>query len=467
MAVAACAAGPVTYAPRAGYPPVPIAFRSEGPICLALSGGGMRAASHSMGVMAALADAGWLERVEAISGVSGGSWAMSWYVAQAHANRSSDRGELLTELFHENGPFQMHVERRARLFPPWLLAGGVAVHLFFSALTLPFRVAARLLDLPELAPNPQDLLLQRAYEESLVETFLTPIVAIEGELVRAPTSAPGDAERLLGDRDPVPSLDELSVGVPEVTFNMTMVPKDGRVRFEVGSRGRWGVAQPARHDPRWEKQLELNYSLAVSSAAADMRGLGLGRLELLELLFGSAMGRDWESVGSTVYLTDGGHLENLGLPALVDRGCERIVVVDSGYDPDGVLEDLSDVENFLPAGMSLNLRRPTEPMHSSSNPVFMAEICRAEQLVAEAIVVKLWRDDDVRYPASVEEWATSCGRCVFPQVSTFDQNFSVEQFRAYRDLGRENLRRAISESGTLSTPERTCSTGDGKPRLSR
>src|SRR5262249_50908535 len=44
-----------------------------------------------------------------------------------------------------------------------------------------------------------------------------------------------------------------------------------------------------------------------------------------------------------VYLSDGGHFENLGVYEMVLRRCHCIVVVDAGADPNYTLEDLGNV----------------------------------------------------------------------------------------------------------------------------
>ena len=55
-----------------------------------------------------------------------------------------------------------------------------------------------------------------------------------------------------------------------------------------------------------------------------------------------------EALGKTtdenkwVYLSDGGHFENLGLYEMVMRRCKRIIVVDGGCDLDFKLEDLGN-----------------------------------------------------------------------------------------------------------------------------
>ena len=63
-----------------GNPPDP-----ENSIGLAMSGGGIRSAFVNIGVMKSLHEAGLLQRFDYISSVSGGSYAMSWYIDQVVA----------------------------------------------------------------------------------------------------------------------------------------------------------------------------------------------------------------------------------------------------------------------------------------------------------------------------------------------------------------------------------------------
>ena len=52
--------------------------------CLALSGGGIRSAAFGIGVLKGLHEKGVLDRIDIISGVSGGSFALSWYYFQQY-----------------------------------------------------------------------------------------------------------------------------------------------------------------------------------------------------------------------------------------------------------------------------------------------------------------------------------------------------------------------------------------------
>ena len=49
---------------------------------MALSGGGIRSAAYSIGVMKGLAQKGILQEIDIMSSVSGGSYALSWFYTQ-------------------------------------------------------------------------------------------------------------------------------------------------------------------------------------------------------------------------------------------------------------------------------------------------------------------------------------------------------------------------------------------------
>ena len=82
-------------------------------LALALSGGGMRSASFSIGVMAGLEEVNELQNIDVISSSSGGSYANSWYFLQSvyGSCRPTAKG-----LFDPLGPYQRHLENKGALF---------------------------------------------------------------------------------------------------------------------------------------------------------------------------------------------------------------------------------------------------------------------------------------------------------------------------------------------------------------
>ena len=95
-----------------------------------------------------------------------------------------------------------------------------------------------------------------------------------------------------------------------------------------------------------------------------------------------------------VFLSDGGHFENLGLYEMVARRCRRIVVVDGGCDHDYAFEDLGNAIRRMridlgipiefPDGLSMtrkgeahgNLHAALGRIHYEAlDPAFLPAIC--------------------------------------------------------------------------------------------
>ena len=69
-----------------------------------------------------------------------------------------------------------------------------------------------------------------------------------------------------------------------------------------------------------------------------------------------------------VYLSDGGHFENLGLYEMVRRRCRFIVVSDAGCDPDFAFEDLGNAVRKIEIDLGVPIRfhglAQLKPRHS-------------------------------------------------------------------------------------------------------
>lgn len=85
-----------------------------------LSGGGNRSAAFAIGVLRAMHESGLLAKVDVISAVSGGSYALSWLLSQPLYHRATlDNpkamlGRVQGEMFDLDGPFQRHLAERAK-----------------------------------------------------------------------------------------------------------------------------------------------------------------------------------------------------------------------------------------------------------------------------------------------------------------------------------------------------------------
>lgn len=147
---------------------------------------------------------------------------------------------------------------------------------------------------------------------------------------------------------------------------------------------------------------------------------------------------------SYCYLSDGGHFENTGLYSLVERACEKIVVVDCGQDPwPPAFGDLGHAIRLcridFGAEISLDVEKLAAPQAFTSGTVIYApeHLSRLglppERREGKILWIKpsLWKQPSI--PADVRQYAATNPR--FPQQSTADQWFDEAQFESYRKLG--------------------------------
>jgi hypothetical protein len=144
--------------------------------------------------------------------------------------------------------------------------------------------------------------------------------------------------------------------------------------------------------------------------------------------------------GGAVYLSDGGHFENLGLYEMIRRRCRRILVVDAGEDPNASFEDLGNAIRkiridfdvaieFTPQVAIGSRQKPLEPFRSFAyGRIRYPESDTPGELIyvkpADFADVSM----DVRSYRNLHE--------TFPHQSTLEQFYGESQFESYRELGR-------------------------------
>lgn len=165
--------------------------------------------------------------------------------------------------------------------------------------------------------------------------------------------------------------------------------------------------------------------------------------------------------GRWIYLSDGGHFDNLGLYEMLRRRCRCIVVVDAGCDPEMKFEDLGNAvrKSYIDFGVNVDFRR-IEIQARQNPPVAGARFGLAE----------------ISYPKSSQDgprprtgwllyikptyYCTTEGVDIrgyasdhpgFPHESTTDQWFSESQLEAYRALGA-HIMEHICNGGTGLQP---------------
>ena len=149
-----------------------------------------------------------------------------------------------------------------------------------------------------------------------------------------------------------------------------------------------------------------------------------------------------------IYVTDGGHIENLGLYELLKRRCRAIIVIDAEADSAMTFRALAKVERYaridlgtlvdLPwrqigkasppqrPDLSGSIFQPPGSRHCAIGVISYPNGAKGLLLYVKAAVT----GDEADYVLDYKSRNPS-----FPHESTGDQFFSEEQFEAYRALG--------------------------------
>jgi hypothetical protein len=140
-----------------------------------------------------------------------------------------------------------------------------------------------------------------------------------------------------------------------------------------------------------------------------------------------------------VYLSDGGHFENLGLYEMVRRRCRIIVVSDAGCDPNFGFEDLANAARKIYIDLGVSIDFETMDLTQRQSPPQPAAYCalgritypgRAGQTGWILYIKPGYHGNE---PIDIQGYANA--HETFPHESTADQFFSESQFEAYRGLG--------------------------------
>ena len=159
---------------------------------------------------------------------------------------------------------------------------------------------------------------------------------------------------------------------------------------------------------------------------------------LSELLGNANFTQPW------LYLSDGGHFENLGVYELLRRRVPFIVVIDAGQDEDHKFADLANAIRLVRADFgieisltdSLDLLKPTGDGRLSERSYARGEIAYPQSGVKDAFVGHIIYVKPTLCKGMPDDVAEYAKRGTgFPQESTGDQWFSEAQFESYRRLG--------------------------------
>lgn len=164
--------------------------------------------------------------------------------------------------------------------------------------------------------------------------------------------------------------------------------------------------------------------------------------------------------GRWIYLSDGGHFDNLGLYEMVRRRCRFIVVIDAGCDPEVKLEDLSNAVRKIYIDFGVTIKFGNFAIQPRKDP----PVPGARYATASIIYPKtagtprgakeprsgwlLYIKPTFYNTEGVDVRGYAYQHPTFPHESTTDQWFSESQLEAYRALGAHIVGQVCCPQGT-------------------
>jgi len=488
--------------------------------CIALSGGGIRSAAFSIGVLKGLEEKGVLAATDVISSVSGGGYALAWYYIkhlEVYENTRPEHKQPKPDVF---SPESLEaLASRARFITKTHMAGGILANILF----IPVNVVLNGLWGMHNNTTPA----RRMYQEEIVKTFMDERATVRLQDL----TADKDCREVDGTTGTCSLLTYFKLPLPIV--NTTARIDDDRNRHNSYLARTVFEFTPLRfgndgfdYVTTGEQPYPLSFAeaIAVSGASADASILPGSGLQIV----GSALNQDlgyfidnynepeggkWYKIlpfpfylfmdsyrrdkqGTDIYLSDGGHAENLGAYSLVRRLCRQITIVDAEHDPGYTFESYFKLKAALRRDMHVDLsvpeidrvdrslewenqtgsragrwrEVPVKPGVTWATPVADGSIGRfpvesdeqTTDLTLKVKYVKLSIDRRLfeegttdasgkpTYKEAIDHYGlrvvsffrTQCPEhtqktqpCPFPQYSTVDQSYSEEQFMAYVELG--------------------------------
>lgn len=143
-----------------------------------------------------------------------------------------------------------------------------------------------------------------------------------------------------------------------------------------------------------------------------------------------------------VYLSDGGHFENLALYEMVRRRCRHIVVLDGGCDPDFRYGDLGNALRKIRIDMKIPIdfeERGFGSLHRQEKRYAIARIgySAVDDTEEDGFLVYIKPMMRGNEPPDVLSYQSR--NSAFPHQSTADQFFDESQTESYRELGLYTL----------------------------
>lgn len=191
------------------------------------------------------------------------------------------------------------------------------------------------------------------------------------------------------------------------------------------------------------------------SMAISQRSPTLGAWYLFKELFALSSDDD-----RFVYLSDGGHFENLGVYELVRRRCRMVMVVDAAEDEARVFEDFANLTRKCYTDFGVSIDIDLQPLRRDKTsgkstrcwalgdihyPNIDGKPATGVLLYIKPSMVDDLPEDILNYAAKNES---------FPHQPTPDQFFDEAQFESYRKLGYVLMGKVLANINVSYTPSR-------------
>jgi hypothetical protein len=159
---------------------------------------------------------------------------------------------------------------------------------------------------------------------------------------------------------------------------------------------------------------------------------------------------------SWIYMSDGGHFENLGLYEMIRRRCRAIVVSDASCDPECTFENLGNAvrKTFIDFGVSIEFETlEIRPRQNPPVPGLRFAIGSITYPGSTRPGWLLYLKPTYQGTERADVRSYAVGHPSFPHESTTDQWFSESQLEAYRALGAEIAEYICSGGGGVRPGE--------------
>jgi hypothetical protein len=486
--------------------------------CVTLSSGGLRSAALGIGALQGLEQAGLMDRVDLVSGVSGGAFVILWL--HGHSLLSgAPPAELLADGSEAVRAAEAHPELTSRY--------QTVLQILRHAATTPGRLGSLTIRALVGQSGPYASDLGQLYAAALQRIFLdTPDAAGGGQ---SPSIGLEELRAWMAEQRPELPFPVINASIGTLgSPSVCRTQPDGRpwltspvpagtytLPFEITplriGNDAIGYTDAYGRGDGWLDftHFDLARAVATSGAAIDtpsypncsladaVGGVGTSILDLVTRPV-DHVGKEngWGVRRQALHLTDGGYTDRLAGFSAIKRLCQRVVVVDSGFDPYLIFDSYVGLKHLLAveSGVDAELRVPEIDAIAANNrdvcgdtvecwPVAL-ERCpnnpscvtsdtlpkhvfrgtvgpfpfpgRPDGLTLDVVYLKLGvvMPEMADYPASVRQILERQARyrgtsrltciggtvfdvdCPFPQDTLLQLGYDSDRFRAYREFGR-------------------------------